>query len=220
MEVVRSAIPLPIERIVPLFGYKADWYPFRQYDNTISDPKTTAAVGAMIGALARGGLPYFRFRSDDLKARSTARFFGIIDAKGGIKDEDIYFRDLMLDDKDFQLPSDIGIEMYNKMWLGFRQLPLERWPATRLYSLDFATPEDARNLAASLPIKVFFRRVTSSAGGKNIFAKALLSGEAFVIDRVESAEGGGRMARPDQIKLTLMTLENERGYWLDTGAIR
>ena len=216
-ELIHAALPLPPERVVPLYGYKAgDWYPFRQPDHTIADPKTTAAVGAMVGALARGGLQYFRFQSDLLKARSTARFLGIMDAEGRIKDDDLYYRDLRLDDPEFEVP-EATIPMYNKMFLGFRQLPLERWPATRLYALDFASADAARELQKFQPLQVTLKRNKRGEAG----ALPSVRGEQienFEIASVGKSDGGS--LNKAQVKLRLMTLDSDRGYWLDTGVVR
>ena len=46
---LREAAILPPHRIVPLHLYRVgQWYPFRDYQATIADPKTTACVGAML----------------------------------------------------------------------------------------------------------------------------------------------------------------------------
>ena len=73
---------LPPHRIVPLHQFRVgQWYPFRDFQATISDPKTTASVGAMICLLGEGQLQNFNFRSDALKFGSTAQYFGKLDRK-------------------------------------------------------------------------------------------------------------------------------------------
>jgi len=45
------------DRIVSLHTYRVgDWYPFRSVGGRLTDPKTTAAVGAMVCALSEGQL--------------------------------------------------------------------------------------------------------------------------------------------------------------------
>src|SRR3546814_6822672 len=66
--ILRETACLSPTRIVPLHSFRVGrWYPFRDARATISDPKTTAAVGAMICLLAEGHLPNFNFRPDLLK---------------------------------------------------------------------------------------------------------------------------------------------------------
>src|SRR5205085_5938377 len=47
--ILQEACPLPPHRIISLHQFRVgQWYPFRDYRATVGDPKTTAAVGAMI----------------------------------------------------------------------------------------------------------------------------------------------------------------------------
>ena len=51
---VRALLPLPPDRIIGMHGYKTGtWYPFNR-QGRIDDPKTTAAVGAMLCVLGQG----------------------------------------------------------------------------------------------------------------------------------------------------------------------
>ena len=61
--ILRESACLPPTRIVPLHSFRVGpWYPFRDARATIADPKTTAAVGAMICLLSEGHLSNFNFR--------------------------------------------------------------------------------------------------------------------------------------------------------------
>jgi hypothetical protein len=210
LELIRATLPLTPDRIIPLHRYRVgDWYPFRDSAHRIKDPKTTAAVGAMIGAIARGRLPQFGFRSDLLKPKSTARIIGKSDTEGRIRKSDEYYTDVNLDDEEFEFGGS-GIPFTNTMIIGFRQLPIERWPATQLYTLDFADDDAASRLRSLTPLTVHLKRARRGKNGA--------TSESLDIDRVTDSEGSDVPAR--RLSIRLQTLRNEDGYWIDTGAIR
>lgn len=209
LETVRAAMALPPDRIIPLNRYRVgQWYPFRDAAHRIKDPKTTAAVGAMIGTIARGRLPQFAFRSDLLQYRSTTRFIGSIDNEGRIRDEDVFYKNVNLDEEDYEFEGD-GVTFSNTMKLGFRQLPIERWPATQMYALNFADDAAAERLRASTPLTVVLKRARGSARG---------GGESLDIDRVFDREGAEVASR--RLSIKLQTMADEEGYWIDTGVLR
>jgi hypothetical protein len=207
--ILTEIMALPPHRVIPLHSFRVGaWYPFRDYDSTISDPKTTAAVGAMLCLLGEGRLRNFNFRSDHLTARSTARFFGKLDRDGRLRADDVYYRGLDLEDEDYDLPEE-PLEFRGPMTLGFRQFDADWWPGTRLYSLDYASPDVAQRLNPRTPLQVTLRRNTR---GEN---KDIV--DAFTIDRIEDAEG--RAVGANQLRLRLQTIDNQDGYWLDTGIL-
>ncbi len=81
----------------------------------------------MIAALAQSQLPDFSFRSDLLRSKSIAKFIGKLDGGGRLQKEDLIYRDVDLDDREFELP-EVAFEFRGPMWLGARQLDLVRWP--------------------------------------------------------------------------------------------
>ncbi len=81
-------------------------------------------------------IPNFNFLANAFTAYSTVKFIGLMDQNMVIKQEDVYFRDVCLDDPDYELPED-AFEVRARMVLGFRQIDSERWPASSLYVLDF-----------------------------------------------------------------------------------
>ena len=152
-------LPLPPERVISLHEYRVGaWYPFRDARLRVEDPKTTVAVGAMIAALAQSQLPDFSFRSDLLRSKSIAKFIGKLDGGGRLQREDLVYRDVDLDNREYELP-EIAFEFRGPMWLGARQLDLVRWPAARLYALEFARPEYAERHARETPFKIALARV-------------------------------------------------------------
>ena len=203
---VRAAIlaklPAPPDRIVSLHAYRVgDWYPFRAVSGRLTDPKTTAAVGAMVCALSEGQLYKFNLRSRELGMKSTARFIGVLEQTGRLKQENVLFANLELEDRKTRLP-EAAFAFYAPVFLGFRQLGVERWPATPLYRITFAHPQDARTKA--LPLKVTLERSTD----ENVDLD-------FKVIAVEDA--GGNQQPSGVVLLKLQTLKDEYGYWLDTG---
>jgi len=200
---------LPAHRIVPLHQFRVGtWYPFRDYRETIADPKTTAAVGAMVCLLGEGQLVGFNFRARDLKPGSTARVFGKIDKDRRLPHADEFYRDMQLDDPDWDLPQ-TQFEFRGPMALGFRQLPADWWPATALYFIDYRDDDARTRLNDKTPLRVTLRRAR----------RQIKSGAAdgFEIDRIEDSEG--RTVPPNLLRLRLQTIDEAQGYWLDTGII-
>jgi hypothetical protein len=211
-EMLAEALPMLAGRVVPLHRFRVGpWYPFRDLQARIDDPKTTAAVGAMICALAEGGIEHFNFRSDRLKTpRSTARHIGKLDGNGRIPAEDCYYA-VDLEDPERDL-DERAFEFRGVMALGFRQFPNAWWPATRLYSLTYAGEEQRRQLHAMTPIQVQLRRQRRRRGEE--------LGEDLDIDSaLTSAESGSRQVKR-ALSLKLQTLDDGEGYWLDTGVLR
>ena len=214
----RALLALPPDRIIALDGYRAGtWYPFHK-DGKIADPKTTAAVGAMVCKVGGArGIPNFNFLSNLFHAYSTVRYIGLMDRNMRIKDEDIYFRDVKLDDDDYDLPAE-PFEVRGRMVLGFRQLEAERWGASPLYVLDFTEPGRSKLARADrlarvghdvLPVlKVHLRKDHRRA-------------ERFAIESVTSEQGVSLGPRDLTLKLnTLNTVGiGETDYWLDSGSV-
>jgi hypothetical protein len=204
---VRAAIlaklPVPPDRIVSMHGYRVgNWYPFRALSGRLSDPKTTAIVGAMVCALSEGQLYRFHLRSRNLGMRSTARFVGEMEQSGRIIHDKVLFANLELEDRRTRLP-EATFDFYAPVFIGFRQLDVERWPGTPLYRLGFAQPRDARQRA--LPLKVTLERVTTDEGDDQDFS---------IVDTVDAH--GDPLPR-GTVVLKLQTLRDSDGYWLDTG---
>jgi hypothetical protein len=200
---------LPPHRIVPLHQFRVgQWYPFRDFQATISDPKTTASVGAMICLLGEGQLQNFNFRSDALKFGSTAQYFGKLDRNSRLLAADIYFGDMRLDDPEYDLP-DTTFDFRGPMPLGFRQFPVDWWPATRQYSLDYASADAAAALNSRTPLRIRLRRHARD------LKKAVF--DSFEIADIIDARD--RNVPKSQLRLRLQTIDRQQGYWLDTGIL-
>ncbi len=209
----RTLLPLPPDRIVPLNGYRTgNWYPFHR-DGRVDDPKTTAAVGAMICKV--GGerrIPNFNFLANAFKAYSTVRHIGLMDQNMSIGDADVYFRDVDLDNEEYEIP-DTPFEVRSRMILGFRQLDSARWAASPLYVLDLR--DRAKEMLARAdrgePVVLQVRLKKDRRRRE----------ERFEIASVTSDQGVSLSPRDLTLKLsTLATVGiGENSYWLDTGSI-
>ncbi|NJN48251.1 MAG: hypothetical protein HC808_19200 [Candidatus Competibacteraceae bacterium] len=203
LSAVLAKLPVLSDRIVAMHHYKVgNWYPFRALSGRLSDPKTTAVVGAMVCALSEGQLYKFHLRSRHLGMKSTARFVGQLEQTGQIKQDNLLFANLELEDRKTRVP-EATFHFYAPVFIGFRQLNVERWPATPLYRVNFGQPQDARRLA--LPLKVTLERAMGDEGEEQDFR---------IIDTTDAQ--GNPLPR-GTVTLKLQTLKDEEGYWLDTG---
>ncbi|HYZ31752.1 MAG TPA: virulence factor SrfB [Crenalkalicoccus sp.] len=217
-DMVLAKVPVPPHRIVGMHRYAAgSWYPFRDPAGRVDDPKTTAAVGAMLCAVAEGRLEGFLMRTSRLAMRSTARFLGRMELSGQILRENVLLRD---PDREpaaagpaGAAPPEVKFQMAFRapVFLGFRQLDLERWTASRLYILEYANPDNVPRL--KLPLRLSIRR--SEIDPERADAEELR--EDFTIDEILDAEGDPQ--HRGVVRLRLQTERDEAGYWRDTGAL-
>lgn len=232
-DLLREQLAVTPDRIVAMDDYRiGTWYPFRSRDNVrISDPKTTAAVGCMLCALADPERPdgsrigNFTLMTRRLHMRSTARFIGEMSRNGQIWNDKLLFQDLDLDAA-AQGGQRADIQMFAPMRIGFRQLPYERWTATPLYLLDFTAGGGRR----SKPFQVTVERAavdevdeeTSPDPQRQARAEALrrqaeAMREAFAVTEVVDSQGDP--CRLSDVELRLHTLGFDDSYWLDTGIL-
>ncbi len=213
----RGLLALPPDRVVPMHHYRTgNWYPFHR-GGRIEDPKTTAAVGAMLCVLGQGRIPNFFFHANAFCSYSTVRTIGLLDQNMTIKDEDVYYRDVDLDNADYDFPEDVDFEVRGRMVLGFRQLNAARWGASPLYMIDFAGGDDNKARKA----------IYGGKDGGSVLKVKLRRRVSRKVDRVEFAEvsladGSGPVSR-GALTISLFTLPTfgagEQSHWLDTGSI-
>ena len=150
--------------------------------------------------------------------QSTARYIGEMDSSGQIITDRVLFADVDLDAKKSESDMMASITMYTPMYLGSRQLPLERWTTTPLYRLDFATP----SAEARAPLRVTFERTEFDEDPEKETSETVLKREsmreAFDVTELEDAEGTAM--RKTEVKLKLHTLGFDDEYWIDTGLFR
>jgi len=215
-DLILAKMPVPPHRIVGMHHYAAgSWYPFRDPAGRVKDPKTTAAVGAMLCAMAEGRLEGFLMRTSRLAMKSTARYLGRMELSGQIRRDNILLRD-----PDRDAPTAPGaappevkftMEFRAPVFLGFRQLDLERWPATRLYVLEYANPDNVPRL--KLPLHLTIQRAEVDPESADAEEKR----EDFEV--VEILDADQDPQHRSVVRLRLQTERSEAGYWRDTGAL-
>jgi hypothetical protein len=208
---------LPPHRIIPLHAYRVgSWYPFRDDRSFIGDPKTTAAVGAMVCLLGEGNLQHFNLHADNLSARSTARYFGKVTEDRRLPNEDIFYDQLDLEDPNYQLPDGCSFEFRGPMVLGFKQLKPTWWPATKQYFISYATQEDAAAVNRVMPLQVVLRLKPNKVKDPQTREDYVLYQE-FEIQRI--VDKSGSTVGKNRLRLRLQSLDEVQGYWLDTGIL-
>ena len=207
-DLVVALMPVTPDRVIRMHHYRVGhWYPFSDANARIDDPKTTAVVGGMLCALSEGVLEGFLLRSSRLVMKSTARFIGEMELSGQIKDERLLFSDVDLEAKP-RGGETARLNFYAPLFVGFRQLRVERWTATPLYYLEFNNPQTASRM--NLPLLVTLERAEAEEGDESLK-------EDFRITEIEDRDGSAM--RPSDVALRLQTLKSEAGYWLDTGIL-
>lgn len=192
-------LPVAPDRVVPLGNYRiGTWYPFADATGRICDPKTSVAVGATIALM--GGklnrLEGFRLDTTLLRERvfSTADYIGKFDPQQS-KITNIYFS---------PKTNDYTVQFDGPMLIGMKQMENESWTASPLYKLTYANYDAAERLASRLPLMVDIERDFEN--------KERIKKIRNIIDK------NGQKVSPMDLKLSLQTLSDEYGYWMDTGS--
>ena len=221
-DIILAKMPVPPHRIVGLHRYAAgSWYPFRDSAGRVDDPKTTAAVGAMLCAMAEGRLQGFLMSTSKLAMKSTARFLGRMELSGQILSNNV-----LLEDPDREPPKVVAggeppeikfvLNFRAPVSLGFRQLPLDRWPAAKLYVLEYLNPDSVPRLR--LPLKLTIKRTDPDEAGRGDSTAAREAmREEFSIVQIEDADGDPHPS--NLVTMRLQTENSEAGYWRDTGTL-
>lgn len=224
----RHLQPLPNNRILSLDGYHtSDWYPFSK-QGRIDNPKSTAAVGAMLCLLALDlRLAGFYFKAGDFQPYSTIRYLGMLDNSDALTDENVYYRDIDLDSADYTLPSEVRFQVRGTLCLGFRQLDNDRWPASPLYSLSIIDQELARKVAGDSVLHVRLKLATgdNSWVDKSWVDKSRIDKNSGP-ERFEIADAvlqDGSRVPSHHLRLKLNTLASNGSasthYWIDSGSV-
>lgn len=211
-----AKLPVPPDRILPMHKFRiGSWYPFRGPKGTIEDPKTTAALGAVLCALSEGQLQNFALQASKFHLRSTARFIGELELSGQIKASKVFFADLNVDAKD-DVEKNHVLEFFAPVFIGFRQLAAERWTATPFYRLCFRDQVAIANARNRLPYKVELAYFVKAPDETRVGSAGSEVDEGeFRIGSIEDTEG--YPVSPGDMELRLQTLRTDEGYWTDTG---
>ncbi|MIP18789.1 hypothetical protein ZH60_09930, partial [Salmonella enterica subsp. enterica] len=211
---IRHLQPVPVNRIVWMDKYQVhEWYPFSQ-QGRIGNPKSTAAVGAMLCSLALNlRLPRFNFKAADIGAYSTVRYLGVLDnTVNTLRDENIWYHEIDLDKPGATLDARLHFPLRGNVTLGFRQLANSRWPATPLYCLSINSAELAKTIAGDGVLNVRLKLRDSS---KDSAPESFILSDAWLQD--------GTPVAADALTLKLNTLADRRHsgshYWIDSGSV-
>jgi len=209
----RHLQPLPIGRMVSLDGYHtSDWYPFSQHGR-IENPKSTAAVGAMLCLLALDlRLPGFYFKAGEFQPYSTVRYLGMLDGNNTLGTDNVYYQDIDLDNPAFVLERKTSFQMRGPLCLGFRQLDNERWPASPLYTLSIVDQQLARRVSGNSILRVKLALVHGDNPDEP---------ERLTIAEARLEDGGKIPLHHLQLKLNTLagSSSGETHYWIDSGSI-
>jgi hypothetical protein len=172
-------------------------------------------MGAILCALAEGHLEGFSFAADALRLRSTARYIGETDTNGQLLAAKVWFEADVDSGNEQEFEKEIPFT--GPLSVGFRQFPVERWPTTRFYMVDFATEEDRRLAGGKLPYTLtmrFLQRGVEQGTARGEMDEGELS-IVSLVDNQGNEPRGGRKA----VEIRLQTLPLDEGYWLDTGVL-
>ena len=214
-DILLATLAVRPDRVVPMHRYRTGkWYPFRDALDRITDPKTTVAVGAMLCFFAEGQIEGFKVDTRSLAVRSTARFIGEMSMGDKIAGDDVLFSDvdLEVDPGEPQLKY-LTVETQTTT-IGFRQLPLERWPASPLYVVELRATTEARG-PIPYPVKVKIMRGGADPAADPAMA-AIHSEDFFARGVTDLDDNSIERVRSD---CRLQTMKSSSGYWLDTGVI-
>lgn len=210
--------PLSSSRIIPLNAYKVEsWYPFWSSGGVISDPKTTGVVGAMLCALSEGDLLNFHCNTSKLKPASTVRYVGEMQTTGQIRNKNLFFTGIDLDATAAD-EKQANFKFGAPMFIGFRQLPLERWKATPYYFLSFAhqkAKDTSREKGLPYTVTLTYRRNPLAAAKGGDGEAPLFDEGMFKVEDIVAADGSNIPS--SHLSLELKTLKDELGHWIDTG---
>lgn len=236
---IRSLAAMPAGRILPMQNYRSGtWFPFHK-GGLISDPKTTASVGAMVCWLTEHQrLPNFYFNPSRIRPLPLIRYFGRIDSNNLIKHDDVLYSGIVTRTAEGQLPEDGCIELPRDASgdvapyllnadsrLGYRQLSSQRWPAAPMYSIGFQSDwqksyRERQDKDANIvdPRALVYFAVQ---GASREFRQGLVS-DRMVVDRVEGV--GDLQISKSKVRFEMNTLLHtglgQDAYWLDSGSVK
>ncbi|MCQ2253573.1 MAG: virulence factor SrfB [Bacteroidales bacterium] len=190
-------LPVNPSSVIQLGHYRiGNWYPFADGTGVITDPKTCVVVGAtvalMAGRLCR--LNDFNVNTALLRRNftSTADYVGEYDINKA------RLTNVYLDENtDAQT-----IKFFGQMFLGMRQMPIDDWISTPLYKLVYA-PDVAEEMKNREPLTFDIERDPRD--------KERIKSLKNIMDKDQ------KKVSPDSIKVTMQSLADEHGYWMDSG---
>lgn len=225
--------PVSPERIITLNNYRVGrWYPFADDIGYFEDPKTIVSVGALIALMggSLGKLDGFTLDTRLLRKNliPSTDYIGFID------------KNFQYIENNFITPDEKKSEIVVPtlpLLIGYKQLPNLKYRGRPVYKLDFNDEEIRKtviennslledekdidnavtnfkdNLTNRIPYTVVLRREETRV--KDQLTERVKEVKNIIIDRIRDANKTERSKR--YLNLSVMTLPDETGYWLDTG---
>jgi hypothetical protein len=224
---IRRNFPVAQDRIVSMKNYTVgSWYPFADTFGNIQDPKTTVVTGAILCTLAQNSLEGFVFDASKLHLKSTAHYIGELDINGELPDAKVWFEVDVDSNKEQTLQLKNGpIEFSSPIVIGFRQLSVQRWTATRTYRMEFADSGKQDEAQGKTPYKVTleFNVQEIEDAEENPQNEADKDDGEFritdITDRFGASLDTDGSRCPIKILLRTLRKEEDEGCWIDTGNI-
>ncbi|MDO5536478.1 MAG: virulence factor SrfB, partial [Desulfovibrionaceae bacterium] len=211
MQTILAMTPLPPSRIIPMRNYHVgSWYPCADLYGCIADPKTTVVVGAILCALSCGYLEGINFDSSNMRMTSTARFVGELNLQGQLEAAKVWFT--VHDDGTVE-PEEQTITYHSPIVVGYRQLAVDRWPASAYYKLEFM------DKFGKGPYKVKLALSKNDDQRRAVGNDDKPPQAEGSIEVLEVSETNGIPVNARSMSATLQTLPTIEGYWLDSGIV-
>ncbi len=207
MQTILAMAPLPPSRVFSMREYNVgSWYPCSNLYGRIVDPKTTVVVGAILCALSCGYLEGINFDASAMRMTSTARFVGELNLQGQLEAAKVWFS---TDADGAVSPEEQTITYHSPITVGYRQLAVERWPASAYYKLEF------KDKFGKGPYTIKLSLTREESRGED-GEPPQTEGNIEVLE-VTGPDGGTLSTR--SVSATLQTLPTIEGYWLDSGIV-
>ena len=136
-KLLSNQMPVDINRIEFMHGYRVgNWYPYRDAEDVINEPKTTVVIGAAILNMARWGLINFSLKVEGFRFGTMIRHIGFMDNKNTI-DKILFGSDSDEKSALFKDSQEFTATISEGKLIGFKQFPLKRWPVSPFYYIGF-----------------------------------------------------------------------------------
>jgi len=212
--ILQKAPPVLPSRIISMSEYAVEsWYPFwTTLDGKIDDPKTTGVVGALLFTVSEGNLKNFHIRTSSLKPASTIKYIGAMSVDKQIRDQFLLFNGSDISKiKDEEIFCTLPFQ--TQIFIGYRQMAVERWKTTPFYQLVFSDQRAAERATHKGPYQITLSYSRRFRDDDEINENAENEGVLKIVDVVD--KDGGTVSKLDLV-LSLKSLWDE-SHWLDTG---
>ncbi len=206
-ELIRTYMPLPSSRIVPMFNhYAGNWYPYQDVSGSspglVVDPKSAVVVGAAIEFMARNGmLSQFKFSMTDRDLQNTYYWGVMTESTCAIRADRILFEPAGENTRDEWTEfSTIG----QRMVLGRKVAGDEDAQASPIYVLKM----DAGDRIGPTNVTVRIRRILATE----------TNDEQLEVQSANGTVAGEPAVLGENVHFSWRTIADER-FFLDTGGL-